>query len=105
MQFLAPACRALLKPHHARITPHISPVTCARRGFPRHATQSARRQPAQAVVAVLYQALEPPIINGVRKPAKPGGILRSLQYLAPCDIPLSFHADGRFLHRLSGLGG
>lgn len=24
-------------------------------------------------VAVLYQAVEPPIINGVRKPAKPGG--------------------------------
>lgn len=24
-------------------------------------------------VAVLYQALEPPIINGVRKPKKPGG--------------------------------
>jgi hypothetical protein len=25
-------------------------------------------------VAVLYQALEPPIINGVRKPRNPGGI-------------------------------
>jgi hypothetical protein len=24
-------------------------------------------------VAVLYQALEPPVINGVRKPKKPGG--------------------------------
>jgi hypothetical protein len=24
-------------------------------------------------VAVLYQAIEPPVINGVRKPMKPGG--------------------------------
>jgi hypothetical protein len=24
-------------------------------------------------VAVLYQAIDPPIINGVRKPKKPGG--------------------------------
>ncbi|KAH6663706.1 hypothetical protein B0J14DRAFT_255659 [Halenospora varia] len=74
MQSFSPACRALLRPHHqVRFTPHISPVACALRAFPRHATQSARPQPVQAVVAVLYQALEPPIINGVRKPAKPGG--------------------------------
>jgi hypothetical protein len=28
-----------------------------------------------ARVAVLYQALEPPVINGARKPSKPGGKL------------------------------
>lgn len=27
-----------------------------------------------ARVALLYQAIEPPIINGVRKPMKPGGM-------------------------------
>ncbi|KAG0652972.1 hypothetical protein D0Z07_0270 [Hyphodiscus hymeniophilus] len=31
------------------------------------------RRAAKAKVAVLYQAIEPPIINGVRKPMKPGG--------------------------------
>jgi hypothetical protein len=27
----------------------------------------------KAKVAVLYQAIEPPVINGVKKPMKPGG--------------------------------
>lgn len=34
-------------------------------------TQSGARDRPQ--VAVLYQAIDPPIINGVRKPKKPGG--------------------------------
>lgn len=29
----------------------------------------------KAKVAVLYQAIEPPVINGVKKPMKPGGKL------------------------------
>jgi hypothetical protein len=31
-------------------------------------------------VAILYQALEPPVINGVRKPKKPGGIMAFLSF-------------------------
>ncbi|OBT69007.1 hypothetical protein VE03_01364 [Pseudogymnoascus sp. 23342-1-I1] len=34
---------------------------------------ATRTEPSPIVVAVLYQALEPPVINGVRKPMKPGG--------------------------------
>ena len=34
---------------------------------------SARRPGSPGPVAVLYQALPPPVIGGVRKPAKPGG--------------------------------
>jgi hypothetical protein len=28
---------------------------------------------SKPTVAVLFQAIEPPVINGVRKPRKPGG--------------------------------
>lgn len=35
----------------------------------------------KARVAVLYQALDPPVINGVRKPPKPGGIFSNWVYL------------------------
>ena len=37
-------------------------------------TRSLHNATASPVVAVLYQAIEPPIINGARKPRKPGGI-------------------------------
>jgi hypothetical protein len=29
------------------------------------------------IVAILYQALEPPLINGIQKPKKPGGMRRA----------------------------
>lgn len=32
-------------------------------------------------VAVLYQALDPPLINGVRKPKKPGGMQKLKAWL------------------------
>lgn len=34
----------------------------------------AKSSMAQRRVAVLYQSLEPPVINGVQKPKKPGGM-------------------------------
>jgi hypothetical protein len=38
----------------------------------RHISTVGRAAPT---VAVLYQAIDPPIINGVQKPRKPGGKL------------------------------
>ncbi|KAJ9130516.1 Glutathione synthetase ATP-binding domain-like protein [Pleurostoma richardsiae] len=45
-------------------------------GYPRSLSTSASSgsaPPQRNRVAVLYQAIEPPVINGVRKPKKPGG--------------------------------
>jgi hypothetical protein len=36
-------------------------------------SRHARTLTNAPTVAVLYQAIEPPIINGVKKPRKPGG--------------------------------
>ncbi|KAJ4993129.1 glutathione synthetase ATP-binding domain-like protein [Stagonosporopsis vannaccii] len=49
---------------------------------------------AQQRVAVLYQALEPPVINGVRKPKKPGGYQDSgadIAYVLQnvCQVPMA----------------
>ena len=40
---------------------------------------------SSARVAVLFQDIDPPVINGVRKPRKPGGN----QYLAACLEPVN----------------
>lgn len=37
-------------------------------------SQSRHYSSSQGKVAVLYQELDPPVINGVQKPKKPGGI-------------------------------
>jgi hypothetical protein len=42
-------------------------------------------------VAVLYQALEPPIINGVRKPKKPGGPSLFLSSSLHSNLPFANH--------------
>lgn len=39
--------------------------------FTSQGAASATRKPR---LAVLFQAIDPPVINGVRKPRKPGGI-------------------------------
>ncbi|KAJ3527718.1 hypothetical protein NM208_g10562 [Fusarium decemcellulare] len=56
-------CRAFL-PHHLRRV--VSSAT-------RYAGIRYSSSNSPSRVAVLYQALDPPIINGVRKPKKPGG--------------------------------
>lgn len=38
-------------------------------------------------IAVLYQAVEPPVINGVRKPAKPGGEWLFAPWCRPLLVP------------------
>ena len=48
-----------------------SPATS--RILSRQKTYSTTLGVMQAKVAILYQAIEPPVINGVRKPMKPGG--------------------------------
>ncbi|GME62112.1 D-alanine--d-alanine ligase (d-alanylalanine synthetase) (d-ala-d-ala ligase) protein [Neofusicoccum parvum] len=53
---------------------------------------------AQPRVAVLYQALDPPVINGVRKPMKPGGYRDSGADIAyvlreQCRLPLATPAQ------------
>ncbi|GJC91316.1 fungal specific transcription factor domain-containing protein [Colletotrichum higginsianum] len=50
--------------------------------------------PAGGRVAVLYQAIEPPIINGVRKPMKPGGEHPLHRYRdSGADIAYNLHAS------------
>lgn len=50
---------------------HIQPVMRNLKGV--------RWSHTRPTVAVLYQAIEPPVINGVRKPRKPGG-----KRISPC---------------------
>lgn len=50
------------------------PRCCRRQIQPQWRAFSATREVRQTPrVAVLYQELEPPLINGTRKPKKPGG--------------------------------
>ncbi|KAF2014984.1 glutathione synthetase ATP-binding domain-like protein [Aaosphaeria arxii CBS 175.79] len=94
MHFSSSICRRLLRTYHQpSLFPCVSLANRAHTAFSRHATQSVQPLSSKAVVAVLYQALEPPIVNGVRKPAKPGGyqdsgadIAYSLQKQAGIDV-------------------
>jgi hypothetical protein len=65
-----------------RFTYRPTSVTCfwtqpshpCRAGVRKMSTNTPRcSQASSPRVAVLYQAVEPPIVNGVRKPKKPGG--------------------------------
>lgn len=53
----------------------ILPDTVATRQLPtivmKHKFSTIRSE--QPILAILFQAIDPPIINGVRKPRKPGG--------------------------------
>jgi len=62
--------------HHRRIIPSAMQPSTLRTSLVFRRTFASGRPR----VAVLYQALNPPVINGVRKPKKPGGTYRSLAF-------------------------
>ncbi|RDW57878.1 uncharacterized protein DSM5745_11396 [Aspergillus mulundensis] len=66
-------CNCLVcSPHPLVMFPSRS-HTILRASGPKLLTRHARTLTTAPTVAVLYQAIEPPVINGVRKPRKPGG--------------------------------
>ena len=78
---------ALSRSHqvHPTRVPRLAACTC--RSFAASA-RLARSEPTQPRVAVLYQELDPPLINGVRKPKKPGGIHSKAHSMRHLDVEL-----------------
>lgn len=54
---------------HIKGFPHQRPIAVLRQTWSRHSSSSSQTPR----VAVLFQAIDPPVINNVRKPRKPGG--------------------------------
>lgn len=50
------------------------------------ASPDARALTKSPCVAVLFQAVNPPVINGIRKPKKPGGIFLLSQGMACLEL-------------------
>ncbi|KAJ4346754.1 uncharacterized protein N0V89_010686 [Didymosphaeria variabile] len=63
---------ALSRSHQVQPTSVLRLSACTCRSFSASAHLS-RFEPTLPRVAVLYQELDPPLINGIRKPKKPGG--------------------------------
>lgn len=66
-----------IRPAHSSLFTLLNPtimftVKALKSSIPR-ASQQIRAIGTAPTVAVLHQAIDPPVINGVRKPRKPGG--------------------------------
>lgn len=64
---------SLARSHLIRTRPRIAMSTQTQQHPPSSRALSRQAAGPRPRVAVLYQALEPPVVNGVRKPPKPGG--------------------------------
>ncbi|OTA52563.1 glutathione synthetase ATP-binding domain-like protein [Hypoxylon sp. EC38] len=74
--FSATAFRRIYSPLRAcatRIIPELNPRGPQPVNYNRYYSKSLNKSRSRPCVAVLYQALDPPTIGGVRKPKKPGG--------------------------------